>query len=289
MGIFKEKMIQQLEIRGYDSSTKDSYLRGMYELVKFHHKPPTQISDDDVIKFLYFLKTNHSDKSWSYFNLRVCGIKFYYRYVEKKKNWDIEEIPFTKRGKKLPVVASKEEVLQLYRAIKTFDTIRDKTIYMTAYATGARLDEIMHLRLCNIDRHRKSIRIDLGKGLKDRDVPLSKLLLKMLEAYYISRKVKPVSYLFPSKNNLDKPLHSRNVQQMIAQSRAACGIKKRITPHTLRHSFATHLLEDGIDLRRIQLLMGHKSLRTTSIYLHVAKNFISETPSPIDSLTDFPR
>jgi len=284
MGIYKDKMIQQLEIRGMQESTIDSYIRGMYELVKFHSKPPNEITEEDVVSFIYDLKAKHKDKSWTYFNLRICGIKFYYRHVEKIKGWDIENIPFTKKGKKLPVVASKDEILKIYKNIITPDTIRDKTIFMTAYSTGARIDELMHLKLKNIDRKRMSIRIELGKGLKDRDVPLSKLLLGMLEKYYISRRIKPVKYLFPKKNNLNKHMDSRSVQKMVKIAKTKAGITKNITPHTIRHSYATHLLEDGIDLRRIQLLMGHKSLRTTAIYLHVAKNYINDTPSPLDTL-----
>jgi site-specific recombinase XerD len=186
----------------------------------------------------------------------------------------------SKKRKKLPVVLSKEEILSVYNQI-SFP--KHKAIFLTLYSAGLRLQEVTNLKISDIDSKRMQIIIKDGKGFKDRYVMLSKVLLHELREYWKQSKVKPKIYLFPGPD-INKPLNPRTIQRFIFEAKMRAKINKQVSPHILRHSFATHLLEDGTDLRTIQLLLGHKSLKTTAIYLHISKKYINETKSPLDSL-----
>jgi integrase/recombinase XerD len=186
----------------------------------------------------------------------------------------------SKKKSKLPVVLSKEEIELVY---KQLTTIKYKAIFLVLYSTGLRISEMLHLQLRDIDSKRMVITVRNGKGSKDRTVMLSKKLLTVLRAYYKSCIIKPKSYLFFGTSP-DKPQYPRWIQHTINLAGKKAGIKKNVTCHVLRHSFATHLLENKVDVRRIQLFMGHGSLRTTSIYMHVSASYINETKSPLDLL-----
>ena len=200
--------------------------------------------------------------------------------VTLKKGWIINHIPFHKKSKYLPDILSKEEIGIMYNKIRN---LRDKAMFLILYSCGVRISELLNITIKDISRTRMQIFIKEGKGRKDRYVNMSKKLLVVLEKYWLSQKIKSYKYLFPGKK-LEKYISSRIVQKMISDLGKKAGILKRVYPHLLRHSYATHLLESGIDIRRIQLLLGHSSLRTTSKYLHIAKNYLQAAGSPIDEM-----
>ena len=180
----------------------------------------------------------------------------------------------------MPVVLSKEEIELVYKQIRS---LKYRAIFLVLYSTGLRISEALNLQVKDIDSKRMVVTVRNGKGNKDRTVMLSKKLLLILREYYKSCKIKPKTYLFFGTSP-DKPQYPRWVQHKINLAGKKAGINKNVTCHVLRHSFATHLLENKVDVRRIQLLMGHGSLRTTSIYMHVSSSYINETKSPLDSL-----
>lgn len=280
MGKYHDMMENELKIRGYSKKTQETYLRCMKNFIKFHNKSPDVLNPEDIKKYQVHL-VNEKKVSWTVFNQSVCAIRFFYT-TTLNNEWDIKHIPYQKKRKKLPDVLSKTEITQLLSAI---DNIKHRAIAETLYSTGLRLQELLNLTYKDINSHRMSIRVKEGKGKKDRYVMLSKRLLATLRSYWAASDPKPHIYFFPGKNP-EKPLHPRSVQLIIEQAGKKAGIRKKVTPHILRHSFGTHLLEDGRNIRGVQLLLGHRNLSTTAIYTHVAKNFINETPSPLDTLDD---
>ena len=196
-------------------------------------------------------------------NVTVSALRFLYR-VTLQRDWDIEIIPYAKRPRKLPIVLSPEEMTQFFHAVRN---LKYRTVLMTMYAAGLRISEVTRLKLTDIDSHRMCIRVEQGKGHKDRYVILSKKLLIHLREYW--QDYRPRHWLF-TNNQKNGFLPISTVQAVCKKTRKELGIKKMVTPHTLRHSFATHMLEAGNDLRTIQILMGHSSMSTTAIYLHVA-------------------
>jgi integrase/recombinase XerD len=179
-----------------------------------------------------------------------------------------------------PIVLSIEEISSL---LDHAAFPKHKAIIATLYGTGMRLDELRHLTILDIDSRRGIISIKNGKGAKDRCVPLSANLLLILRQYWKSCSEKPVTWLFPGRD-VNEPLKRRSIQNCISEIAIAAGIKKRVSPHVFRHSFATHLLEQGTNIRVIQMLLGHRSIRTTAIYMHVARNFVNQVKIPLDRL-----
>jgi len=279
MGIIKEKMIQDLEIRGFSERTQDTYLMCIKQFVKYYMKSPDLLTLDDINSYqLYLIRDRQI--SVSYFNIQVAALKFLYG-VTLKREWNINLIPYHKESKGLPVVLSQEEVVQLYKAVSY---IKHKAIILTFYSTGVRSSELTHLKVSDIDSDRMQIRIERGKGGKDRYVRLSEKLLKILRLYWRSEKrKKPRTWLFPGRD-VNSPLSRGSVEKMILKARKTSGIQKQVTAHSLRHTYATHMLEAGEDLRTIQLMLGHKSLKTTGKYLHVASNYLDNMKTPLDDL-----
>lgn len=198
-----------------------------------------------------------------------------------KNDWPVKHIPFQKRHKKLPVVLSRQEVRNF------LSVIRNPKYYAIAaalYGAGLRLSECLNLQVEDIDSDNMVITVRDGKGKKDRVTILSGTLLSILRDYYRKSSVKPVTYLFPKRNDRFSPFSRRQTQNFIREAGLKAGIKKSVSPHVLRHSFATHLLEGGVNLRKIQVMLGHRSLETTSVYTHLAKDFLKEVESPLDSL-----
>jgi integrase/recombinase XerD len=187
---------------------------------------------------------------------------------------------FSKKRIVLPIILNKQEVRLL---LESASTPKNKAIIATFYGTGARLAELANIRLTDIDSDRKVIMIREGKGKKDRAVPLSQKLLETLRDYWRSCVIKPKTYLFPGVD-VSRPLGLRWLGGIVSETAKKAGIQKKVSPHILRHSFATHLLEDGVNVRVIQFLMGHKSLKTTAMYMHIAKNYVNQAKSPLDSL-----
>ncbi len=279
MGKYYDMMSNELRIRGYSKKTHETYLRCMRDFIKFHMKSPAELDLADIKAYQIYL-VNDKKVSYTVFNQSVCAIRFFYRNVTPKE-WDIKHIPFQKKRKRLPDVLSVQEVGSLINAP---DYIKHKAMIQTFYSTGMRLEELVNLSFKDINSDRMSVRIRQGKGRKDRYVMLSETLLETLREYWRLSGSKPYKYLFPGRKK-DCRIHTRSVQHAVVTAGEKAGLNKRVTPHLLRHTFGTHLLEMGVNIRVIQLLMGHRSISTTTLYTHVARNYISETPSPLDALS----
>lgn len=276
MGEFQDLMDRELRIRGLAENTRKHYLQNMRCFVRYFMRAPDQLTAEDVKQYRLFL-TKERRVTWSTFNVHVCAIRFFYRHVLQVA-WNVEHIPYQRTGRRLPVVLSGEEVIALLNAATN---LKHRAILMTLYAAGLHASEAVHLRLEDIDSQRRMIRVDQGKGRKDRYVMLSPRLLADLRSYW--SVVHPRTWLFPG-DLPERPITRDAVGQACQKAQRASGIAKPITPHSLRHAFATHLLESGTDVRRIQLLLGHRSLATTSRYLKIATSTVCATVSPLDLL-----
>lgn len=278
MGQFRDQMDRDLQIRGFSRSTQQCYLARMKALVRFFRRPPDELTLDDIHTYQLHL-TRDQKVCWASFNQSVCAIRFFYG-VTLNKDWDIQRIPYQKTGRKLPVVLSCEEVTKLFQVV---DNLKHRTMLMTAYAAGLRVSEVTHLHVNDIDGQRMTLRIEQGKGRQDRYVMLSHKLLVVLREYWRTYRTK--HWLFEGQNP-QQALSRSAVQKVFKKAKLKAGITKTVSVHGLRHSFATHLLESGINIRKIQLLLGHRSLQSTQIYTHVARDYLDDTPSPLDILPD---
>ena len=276
MGKFWEQMSADLEIRGLSPHTRRAYLSAVRAFVRHFMRPPDELTLDDIKTYQVHL-TRERKVSWSAFNVAVAGIKFFYR-VTLKKSWNFERIPCQKVGRRLPEILSLEEVQSIFTATAN---VKHRTLLMTVYAGGLRVSEVTALRVSDIDSDRMVIRIEQGKGRQDRYVMLSPHLLTALRSYWM--RYKPETWLFPSRST-GGPLSARTVERVFEKAAERAGISKQVSPHSLRHAYATHLLEDGTNIRVIQTLLGHRSLRSTEIYTHVAKTYLKDTRSPLDKL-----
>ena len=276
MGKLQDRMDRELRIRGYAENTRKSYIGKMRCFVRFSMRSPDELTAEDVKQYQLFL-TRVKRVSWSTFNVHVCAIRFFYREVLRVE-WDVEHIPYQRPGRRLPVVLSCEEVRAL---LDVTANLKHRAILMSLYSAGLRTGEAVHLQLADIDSGRMMIRVGQGKGRKDRYVMLSARLLLTLRRYW--RECQPALWLFPGEDP-SRPLTGGSVDKLFARAKNRAGIQKRVSPHSLRHSFATHLLERGVNIRVIQRLLGHRSLRSTEIYTHVAESYVRDTRSPLDDL-----
>ncbi len=276
MGKFEDLMDRELRIRGYADNTRKCYLGSMRRFVRYYMRPPDELTLEDVNRYQLYL-TQERRVSWGTFNQAVCALRFFYG-MTLKKDWEIEHVPYQKTGRKLPHVLSREEVEDVLGAVTN---VKHRAILTTIYSGGLRLHEVVSLHVRYIDSDRMVLRIEQGKGRKDRCVPLSKALLPLLREYW--KIYRPDPWLFPGQNP-SRHLSGSAVQRVFKKAKLKAGIVKPVTVHSLRHSYATHLLEAGTNIRVIQRMLGHRSLRSTEIYTHVASNYLSETPSPLDSL-----
>jgi len=276
MGVFREAMDQAMALRGLAPRTRVVYLSWVRRLVKHCRVAPDQLTTDQVRGFLLYL-TDERKLAFSTFNQALNAARFFFVEVLRRP-FVLEGLRFQRPAHRLPVVMSAEEMKRLFDGTQS---LRDRALLETAYATGMRVSEVTRLLITDVDSNRMVIRIDQGKGRKDRYVMLSQALLQTLRAYW--RQSKPKPYLFPGESGR-KPLCISAAQKAFGRARLNAGIRKPISFHTLRHSFATHLLEDGVNVRRIQALLGHRSLETTERYTHVAENYLHQMRSPLDRL-----
>lgn len=276
MGKYFDLMDRELRVRGLAERTRETYLWSMRCFVRHFMLPPDQLTAEHVKQYQLHL-TKERQVAWSTFNIHVCAIRFFYRNV-LAVDWPVEHISYQRKGRRLPVVLSGDEVLALLSAVTN---VKHRAILMALYSAGLRCGEALHLRVGDIDSGRMMIRVVSGKGRKDRYVMLSSALLEELRRHW--RESHPGPWLFPGEI-AGRPLTNNCVEKLVAHAALVAGIKKRVTPHTLRHSFATHLLERGVNLRVIQRLLGHSSLSTTEIYTHVAETYVRDTASPLDTL-----
>ena len=272
----RHRMLDDMGIRNFAENTQQSYLQQVSAYAKFFQRSPENLGPEDVRAYQVHL-TKVRKLSPSSVGTATAALRFLYK-VTLKRTWAPDDIPMPKKPFKLPIVLSRDEVMHFLDSI---DSIKHRTILMTAYAAGLRVSEATHLKVTDIDSQRMVIRVDQGKGNKDRYVMLSPRLLEALRAYW--KAAHPKTWLFPGYIP-GLPITRDAVGQACSKAHRASGIAKPITPHSLRHAFATHLLEDGTDVRRIQLLLGHRSLATTSRYLKIATSTVCATTSPFDLL-----
>jgi len=269
-------MIEELRLRNYSSNTITVYIRCVTQFAQHFRLSPDRLGPKHIRQYQLFL-VERKKVSWALFTQTVCALRFFYQRT-LHRNWMIEYIPYPRHEEKLPVVLSPTEVAAVFAATRN---LKHRTILMTIYAGGLRVSEVTHLRVADIDSQRQVICVRQGKGRKDRQVMLSPKLLERLRIYW--KRYRPVVWLFPGESP-ERPVSSETVWRVCRQAGEAAHLSKPISPHTLRHCFATHLLEDEIDLRRIQLLLGHRNLKTTARYLHVANLAVRTTVSPLDRL-----
>jgi site-specific recombinase XerD len=274
-----ERFVQQLKLKGYSLSTIRTYRNEFLQLLQLlKSKSVDELTTDDLRRYMLYIREKEG-LTENTAHSRINAIKFYFEKVlgREKFFWDI---PRPKKPLQLPKVMSENEIARLFNAATN---LKHKAILFTAYSAGLRVSEIISLKWKHLDRKRGQILIERAKGKKDRYVHLSPVLEDILTSYYRKSKVKPVEYVFES-NIAGQPYSDRSAQAIFQQAKAKAGIKKDIGFHSLRHSFATHLLEKGTDVRYIQELLGHFSIKTTTRYLHVAKEKLVVIESPLDSL-----
>jgi integrase/recombinase XerD len=265
-------------IRGLSESTQENYLRAATQFVKYFMVSPEDLGVEDVHAYQLHLIRERGVATATY-NIQVAALRFRYR-TTLKVDWNIDATPFRKETKSLPVVLSPEEVVRVCEAVHN---VEHKAMILTLYDTGARVTEVARLKITDVDSSRMVVRIDQGKGRKDRYVPLSDKLLSVLRQYWASQRCHSRIWLFPGWKP-ELPYSRRSLEKVVRAARIRSGLQKTVTPHTLRHTFATHHLENGTDIRTIQVLLGHRCIGTTSKYIHVASNYLESARTPLDSL-----
>lgn len=272
----RRRMIDDMTIRNLSPATQRSYLHAVTKFSRYFGRSPDRLGLEDVRAFQVHLVS--SGLSWPALNQTVCALRFFFG-VTLGHGEIPERIAYARTPAKLPTILNGDEIVRFLEAVPS---LRTRTALTTAYAAGLRASEAVHLKVRDIDGERGIIRVEHGKGGKDRNVMLSAQLLAILRVYW--RLARPEVWLFPGRDET-KPI---DVQVLYSACRSACaaaGIDKRVTVHTLRHSFATHLLESGTDIRIIQVLLGHNNLSTTARYTKVSNTLIRSTTSPLDRLT----
>ena len=270
------RMTEDMQIRNLALNTQKAYLLQVSSFAKFFDQSPDKLGPDDIRTYqIYLINTKKLEPSS--LCITVSALRFLYK-VTLKQPWAIDEIPVPKKPQKLPLILSPEEVTQF---LENVSSLKHFTILSTIYASGLRITEACSLKATDIDSQRMTLRVNQGKGNKDRYTLLSPRLLEILRHYW--KVQRPADWLFPSPH-LNKPI-SRSAVGLACKKVLECtDLKKPVTPHGLRHCFACHLLESGTDLRTIQLLLGHRSLSTTARYLKLAVSNICATTSPLDLL-----
>lgn len=275
MGVLKNTFIEQLTLRGFSEKTIKAYTYYVNKLAFYYNIPPINLTEKQVRDFFVYLKEVEKLSPISY-NLYHASIRYFFSIFDKE--YLMKSTPRCKNHKSKPAILSKEEVI---RIIDSITNIKHKAIISLLYSAGLRIGEAIQLKITDIDRERKQIFIKNAKGNKDRYAILSQKSLEILEIHI--KKNNPIDYLFYSEQNVKAPIHTRTVQKVFKDAKNKAGISKNVTPHTFRHSFATHLLEDGINLRYIQTLLGHANLTSTAIYLHTVSLDKLNVVSPFDT------
>jgi site-specific recombinase XerD len=271
----RQRFIDDLRLRNYAKRTINSYVGQVAAFARHFGRSPELLGPDDIRAYQLHLLQRRV--SWSSFNQAVCALRFLYGTTLGRSE-QLPMIPYGKRSKKLRSVLSPQEVARLLEAATP---PRDRLLLQVAYGCGLRLSELTHLQVTDIDSSRMVIHVRQGKGRKDRLVPLSARLLEELRAYW--RLCRPRTWLFPGQKP-DQPISGGNIQRRFSRLVKQVGLSKHCSMHTLRHSYATHLLEAGVDLLTLQALLGHSCLKTTARYLHVSTERLQHLPSLLDLL-----
>jgi len=276
----KKRMLDELRRRNYSQSTVRSYIHSIEDFARYFGKSPDQLGPEQIRDYQVHL---FRDRKLSPGTVEGCGAALRFLYVKTlRRPYLKEDIPFPKRSRRLPIVLSLEEVRLL---IDSAENLMHRAMMMTLYATGIRRAELCHLQVADIDSPRMVIHVRHGKGDQDRDVPLTPKLLETLREYW--RWMKPKTWLFPGMVNgwrADVPITDKMAWAAVHTAATRAGIEKRVGPHTLRHCFATHMLEAGADLRTIQILLGHAKLADTTVYLHLSRRHLQAVASPLEAL-----
>ncbi|HZC22346.1 MAG TPA: tyrosine-type recombinase/integrase [Candidatus Binatia bacterium] len=277
----RKMMLEELQRRNYSEITTRKYLQYVTAFARHFGKSPDQLGPNELRSYQAYLLQERKVTPGTAVNC-VAALRFFFIKTLKRHQFR-EFLPYPKDRRRLPTVLSREEVSGLINAA---GTLFRRTLLMTLYGTGMRRSELAHLKVGDIDSQRMIIRVVAGKGGKDRDLPLSPTLLETLREYWRWRK--PKLYLFPTRTRglpVEEPISDKTVWIACSEAARRAGISKRVTPHTLRHSWATHLLEAGTDLRTIQVLLGHGDLETTAQYLHLSRRHLQAVNNPLDGLT----
>ena len=276
----RRRMTEDLTLHNLAPNTARSYIKWVADFAQHFHTSPEHLGSEHVRSYLLHL-IQERKVSWSVYTKARQALKFLYR-VTLGREEVVEKVAHPKAPKTLPVVLSQDEMARFLDALQN---PKHRAVLMTAYAAGLRLSEVARLRVQDIDSARMVLHVRQGKGHKDRDVMLSPRLLAVLREYWKINRPRP--YIFPGRNP-GRPISVRTVQMVCERALTASGLSKHVHMHTLRHSFATHLLESGTDLRTIQVLLGHHSFSTTAKYLHITTAALKSTRSPFDGLEDPP-
>jgi integrase/recombinase XerD len=276
MTSLKQRMLDDLHIRNYAPSTVECYIRAVAEFAGHFKKSPDQLGPEEIRSWQLYLLNEKRVKLSTYIQA-VCGLRFFYRNTLNRKI-EIDRIPLPRYEKKLPVILSKEEVKAILEAPKN---LGHRAMLATLYGTGLRVSEVTNLKVEDLDRSRKVIWVRRGKGHKDRQVMLPEPLREVLVAYW--RWKRPGDWLFPGAKP-GCPIARETVFETCRKAARLAGVAKPVHPHSFRHAFATHLLDDGVSLPVIQALLGHANLKTTARYLHVADITVRSTRSPLEML-----
>ena len=276
----RQRMLEDLRIRNLAEGTQRNYVHYVADFARHFGRSPADLGLEEIRAWQVHL-VEERGVAWSTLNVAVCALRFLYG-TTLDRGWLIKHIPCAKKEQALPVILSPQEV-QLLLAVVT--NPKHLSMLMAAYSAGLRASEVVHLLIEDIDSQRMLIHVRHTKSRKDRYVPLSPRFLDALRSYW--RLFRPESFLFPGQDPR-RPITRGSFATVCRNAASLAGLKKRVAPHMLRHAFATHLLEAGTDLRTIQLLLGHASIRTTSRYLHVSTEKLCSIRTPLDLLDDLP-
>jgi site-specific recombinase XerD len=268
-------MSEDMQLRHFSPRTQEAYLAAVARFAKHFGRSPTELGPEHIRQYHLSLLSRHASRS--VLVITVAALRFIYT-VTLRRPWGVERLPYPRPHRSLPVVLSRAEVARFLAASVG---LKHRALLTTVYAAGLRVSEVVALKVSDIDSQRMVIRVRQGKGAKDRYVVLSPRLLPLLRTYWTT--CHPTEWLFPGRVP-GHPLTTRQVTRICQEVRQRAGLTKAVSAHTLRHSFATHLLEAGTDLRSIQLLLGHRSLATTARYLHVSPQLGLTVQSPLDLL-----
>ncbi|MFZ4779696.1 MAG: tyrosine-type recombinase/integrase [Terrimicrobiaceae bacterium] len=285
MTVLRQKMIEDMQLRGLAPRTQESYAQVIFQLAKHYHKSPDQLGEDELREYFLYLK-NVKGVSPSTFRIVLCGIKFFYEQT-LKRTWHTLDLVRPTKDEKLPVVLSLEEVGKVLQCVRQEHY---RVCLTTIYGCGLRLLEGVRLQVKEIDGGRKMVHICHGKGNKDRYIPLPNVSLEMLRRNWLTHRNR--EWLFPSIRgnglggpvNTNGPMHESGVQKAFHAALVQSGVQKEATVHTLRHSYATHLLEAGVSLRTIQIYLGHASITTTVIYTHLTSVIEAQSSDKINEM-----
>ena len=276
MGKLRDQMTRELQLRRCAALTQKTYLEAVFGLAKHYRVAPDLLSARQVEDYLLFLMLEQKQQ-WNSINTICSGLKFFYRHVLHRPDFALD-LPRRRAPRRLPEILSAGELVSLFAAV---DNQQHRLLLMTTYAGGLRVGEVCKLKPHDIDSQRMMIRVVNGKRRKDRFTILSTRLLAELRAYWMAYR--PKTWLFPGRRP-DRPFNDDKARQIFNDAKAKAGIHKGGSIHLLRHTFATHLLEAGVDLRTIQSLLGHSSIQSTVWYLHVTRKLLDATQNPLDLL-----